>query len=773
MIEPSDAKPLGDRLAWFGLIVVALLSIARAMIEHDPFPWWTSDPFVFSPPIVGLTPRWALLLHIGILLASIVFLIGQQLRGIRLAMWDGVLLTVAFIVLGFHLLTDIERVLAGSGIGGVACVLLVASRAHTLPGAVRVLGSVTLGFALMLAAVGVHEVFVSHPQTMLMFERGKGSFLAARGWSDGSFEAMAYERRLRNPEPIAWFGLTNVFASFMAASAAAVLTLALILWNDRRVLATLLILGTLVLTAMLVLSGSKGGYAVLAIGVGLGMTAVVQPRLRLDGRVVLALCGLVILGLVARGVAGESLGERSLLFRWQYLVGGLRVWLEDPLLGSGPGMFQQRYALLKPALSPEDVASPHSIMLYWLATLGVGGFALIAVLLRAVVRLNPRPIGGKHDPHADSVPAEQSLEKEIKASLMLVVLPTLLALHMQRGVLSMQEMLPVLIGGVLWGGLSVAIIRWGSSDRALRPALFVAAGVLMVHAMLEVTGSLIVSAPLWALMIGLGCGGRSVPGHGKHAGGYLAMLAVLGMGGVLISRWPAINAWERALHGAADEARAIAQVHTALNGLEFSTDPEGDARAIAALLGGIAGRPVEATLDSIISTLTEVEADARARSTDRLRVALDKRPSHTPTRIALSQQLLWLASVARGEGRLERSIERWDRATTLFEGIETDASGHRWAGNIWSGRVSAVPESGSHRAWLERAQWHWERALGLAPHDPRTALRLMDVALDLGDEAVAREWALRAIRLHEQARLDPLRGLSESQLALARSVAAR
>lgn len=770
MVEPTATKPLGERLAWGGLIAVALLSIARAMIEHDPFPWWTSDPFVFSPPIVGLTPRWALLLHSGLVLASVVFLLGQHLRGIGLSIWDGGLLTIAFGVLGYHLLIDIERVLSGSGIGAVACVLLVASRAHTLPGAVRVIGSVTLGFALMLAAVGVHEVFVSHPQTMRMFEQGKASFLAARGWSDGSFEAMAYERRLRNPEPIAWFGLTNVYASFAAASAAGFLTLAFVLWRSKRLIATLLVLGAIVLASMLVLSGSKGGYAVLAIGIGLGGLCAVRPRLVPGGRAVLGLCGLVVLGLVARGVLGETIGERSLFFRWQYLVGGMRIWLHDPLFGCGPGMFQKQYALFKPALSPEDVASPHSVMLYWVATMGLGGIAMAGVLLRSVLSLGRNGLNADHE---SSLAPERSLDREqgTKLALLLVALPTLLALHMQSGVLTVQEMLPVLIGGVLWGALSVAIFRCNSAGSAIEIALFVSAGVLMVHAMLEVTGSLIVSAPLWALMIGLASGSGSMTTERDRWGGPLGFLAMLGLGAVMLSRWPTINSWERSLHGAARDATALAQVHGSLNGLEFSTDPDGDARAIASQLSELTGRPVEATLDSIIPTLTRVETAARVQSTERLRAALDDRPTHTPTRIALSQQLLWLASVLQGESRLVERAERWDQATSLFEGIRTDASGHRWAGNIWSARVSAFPESGSHRDWLERARWHWTQALGLAPHDPRTAIRLMDAARELGDEQGAKDWAAAAIRLHDQARLDPLRGLSDAQLARARSVA--
>ncbi|MCR9077237.1 MAG: hypothetical protein NXI07_14460, partial [bacterium] len=66
---------------WVGLIVTLMLCLTRAMIEHDPFPWWSSDPFVFAPPLTGLTPRWALLLNVGILLSSALTVVGHYMRG--------------------------------------------------------------------------------------------------------------------------------------------------------------------------------------------------------------------------------------------------------------------------------------------------------------------------------------------------------------------------------------------------------------------------------------------------------------------------------------------------------------------------------------------------------------------------------------------------------------------------------------------------------------------------------------------------------------------
>jgi hypothetical protein len=159
------------------------------------------------------------------------------------------------------------------------------------------------------------------------------------------------------------------------------------------------------------------------------------------------------------------------------------------------------------------------------------------------------------------------------------------------------------------------------------------------------------------------------------------------------------------------------------------------------------------------------------RSIDLLGQALQARPAHTPTRVALSQQMLWIASVARSSGQDQMVNTMWDDAYGLFADDNLlDAGGRRWAGNILWGRAMAFHDAPDRRRWLELAMTHWIRALELAPHDPQTALRLMEASIELGDESLARVWAQRALELHEMTRLDPLRGLRETDQMLARRI---
>lgn len=773
MSDSPQPISIGDRLAWAGLVMVAMLCLARAMIEHDPFPWWQSDPFVFSPPIIGLTPRWALLLNIGLVLGSCISLFGHALRGRGIPLIWGLVLTAALGVLGYHALVDLERLLESSTLAAVASVFASVGLCHTLPGARRVLGAVVVGFALLLVCVGIFEVYVSHPQTLKAYEQGRDSFLAARGWSPESYEALSYERRLRNPEPVAWFGLTNVFSSFMAAGAAGCFAIAMNASKTQRVVRAILLLGAIACVFGLVMSGSKGGYGVLLIGLVLALLPAFGKSGLLNGRVIVLFCLCVVAALILRGVLGERLGERSLLFRWQYLFGSLSIWLHHPIVGSGPGLFQQQYALLKPDLSPEDVASAHNFALDWLAMLGLGGIALLAFVLRMILSMRPVEQDSLSEcpeptPNTTQITSLHPPQWHCKLALLVVVLPTLLALRMQSPVLNLAGMMTALIGAGLWSGMAMMLIRTKIQATAMTAGLFVVAAVLVVHGMLEVTGTLITAAPLWALMIAIPTRTGSAPPRYRRA---IPIVPLLGLVVILSLRWVPLNRWERSLHSAAANAQAIASINTTLNALETSPDPSRELREAQSMILDLTARPVSASLDSIIPELNRAEVEARQAAIERLGRALSERPSHTATRIALSQQMLWIASVAQSSGREDLATQLWDQATGLFETTPLDASGERWAGSIWAGRASSMPQSPERGRWLGRAQAHWQRALELAPHSPQTALLLMENAVELELPMIASEWAARAIELHEQTRLDPLRGLAPADLARARAIA--
>ena len=108
----------------------------------------------------------------------------------------------------------------------------------------------------------------------------------------------------------------------------------------------------------------------------------------------------VFAAILARGllVPESWLGERSLLFRWHYLVGAARITGEQALTGVGPDGFQGAYMMARLPRSPEEVTSAHSMFVDWISMLGVSGLAwaaLVGILLwRAGRHMNPADAAG-------------------------------------------------------------------------------------------------------------------------------------------------------------------------------------------------------------------------------------------------------------------------------------------------------------------------------------------------------------------------------------------
>src|SRR5690606_17747939 len=122
-------------------------------------------------------------------------------------------------------------------------------------------------------------------RTLANYEQNREQILAAQGWTAGSPMALGYERRLKQSDPSAWFGLSNVYASFMAAGVAA-LVATLVAAIRRRaarpwVMATLGALLAATLGA-LTLTYSKGGIGALALGLAT-FTALLWTQSRAAG----------------------------------------------------------------------------------------------------------------------------------------------------------------------------------------------------------------------------------------------------------------------------------------------------------------------------------------------------------------------------------------------------------------------------------------------------------------------------------------------------------
>ena len=152
------------------------------------------------------------------------------------------------------------------------------------------------------------------------------------------------------------------------------------------------------------------------------------------------------------------------------------------------------------------------------------------------------------------------------------------------------------------------------------------------------------------------------------------------------------------------------------------------------------------------------------------------RPEHLATRIALTEQLMWLGMDTIQSFDDQKNAEQmWQLAFDAAD-FPPDESGHspgehRWAGTVLMARAGRVDAGLRAEGFRVRAIEHWVKAIGQTPHDPDLALMIMDGYLQLGDRDAARVWAGRAIEINERMHLDPLRQFDPQTLGRVRAVA--
>lgn len=729
--------------AWTGLTVVLAGAFGRAVCAAEPFPWWEADAFAFAPPITGLTPVWALGFNLLIMLGAAVVLACTGGGPGRLGRW---LLVAGLAVIGWHAVTDMETVAHGSDLAAGMGALVAAWAGSTLPGARRVMLGVALGFGVMLAAVGAQQMYIEHPRTVDSFERTSEAFYAARGWDPNGPEAAMYEERLSHAEPTAWFGLTNVLATFAGASTVGLIALALASGGSRvRLLA--FIAAATAAAWTLITTGSKGGIGAAALA-GLVVGLFWARKRAWIGRAVLAASVGVVLAVVGRGVVGERIGELSLLFRSQYLQGTVSVWAEHPVVGVGPGQFQDAYTRLKPERAPEEVTSPHSVGFDWIGLLGLGGLAWIGVLA-----------AGWTGRFQEEPPNAQEPDPRVLArvGIGIVGFCVLLTALIGRAATAPEAALALVIGGLGWAVTAGLVAAWPGSARA--GAIGVGA-VAMVHAQLEVTPVWMVSAPAWGVLVGLGLGALDPVAVQRDRWRWIGPAGLVVLIVVLATRVPALLTWERSLFRAAEWPRRISETRLELS-VAADADDRVRAQALADRVGAWTGFRVPADPRAVEVALEGVALRAQEDAAANLRLAVQARPTHTGTRSALGRVLTTIAMRDRERAR-PNALNAWHEAVEIGrDGIRvrpSDPAAWSWLGGVLE--QGAVLEPARAEYWLGQAAEVWIEADPLTPHAPSSAARIAETLAQLGRSQEAADWAVRAIARDDALEIYPRRRVS-------------
>ena len=252
----------------------------------------------------------------------------------------------------------------------------------------RAVAAVMVGLAVALAGYGLYQYAYEMPNTRAQYQADPDRAMRDAGlwYPPGSPERGLFESRLANKEPMATFALTNSLAAFLAPW---LVMLAGVGFgcgrNRKRLLAVVVCL--IPIAVCLLLTKSRSGYIAAGVGLVLAWLLCRERKVRIGWKWPAAIVALAaVLGAAAVTVGGLdrellSRASKSFGYRLQYWQSSLLLIADHPIVGCGPGNFQNAYTQYKLPEASEEVADPHNFLLEIWATAGTPAMlAFLAVL---------------------------------------------------------------------------------------------------------------------------------------------------------------------------------------------------------------------------------------------------------------------------------------------------------------------------------------------------------------------------------------------------------
>ncbi|MCH9057178.1 MAG: O-antigen ligase family protein, partial [Planctomycetes bacterium] len=636
---------------------------------------------------------------------------------------------------------------------------------------------------------GTLQVYREQADTLASFDQTRDSFFASKGWEPDSAMARSYERRLSQPEATGWFGLANVYATLMAAA-----TVALVGWmllgiraageHDSEVTggwAGLLVAGAASAAWGLYLSGSRAGYLALAVAAATlagvawlarrarrarrtrrAPRASESPFARLAGLLPIAL-GAGVVGIIAvQPILADHAFDLSLRFRGFYMWGAAGVFVEHALLGVGPGGFQDAYMLAKPALAPENVASPHSIVFDLLATLGIGGLAWAAMWIVFALGVGRR----LSRPSSDKSCTTQWRERRVDflCVLALTAIPTLADAWFEAAATTPDRVIARFVGLAGWFGVAAASVALMRRNPAWIACAAAGAVAMIVHAQMDVA-PVTPGAVGWILVLmGAIAASDTKGGERGRVGGVFAGLLAAGVAAfIAVTAWSPTAVFERRLTDAANELEPLTSIQTRIDALRAGL-PAVRGDSIERLwedLGRMLGIPTPRTPEEIMQAHDMLFLRTTSNALGPLGEAGRIYPANVRIAAARARLRLLRAGVlfrAGSDGDTDLAAGLW--AVESCAALRP-SSAAAWAAVAVTTQRAYQIDPQQHRARMDQAIAALERAAALDPHGVRIPVRLHDAYEEIGDMESAKAWAVRALDLNRQLALDPVIQLSD------------
>ena len=721
---------------------------ARALVMWIPLPVFDIDPALDASPFAGAGPALGCALD-GVALLCAVALIGRAYRcggrpALRAAMPVLVLSLPLAAVGGWWGIADGEQLwrasswLAGT-VSVAALIALARADGRTARASAAAAVAALCGTLAILAVRGASQVLSEHPATVAHYDAHRESVLASQGWSVGSPQALAYERRLRQREATGWFGFSNVYASLAASGAVLLAGIALARAGARR--AVVPGAAALALVTLVLVSGSKGGIVAIALGFGVAALATMLsgrsaaiPLMR--GALIAApLCALALPWLRWHA-GGLEWSERSLLVRAGYLHSAWEAVCASPLVGWGPAGFQLADLSFRPSWSVEEVSSAHAAIADWCAALGApAGLALVAAMMVIAWRV-PTSLAARPQSQGDVTLAED-VRHAARTAMAGIGVAWALGVGCELPALdpATLSVRALSLAAALWTAQQAARAASEGRQGTLGACAVGASAALMAHGQIDMAFWLPSSAPLAWLLLGA-CAALGAS-RGATDEPSLDSFSRAGHAGPAPMPWP---------------ARGVRAVVTSA-GL-----------ALLAAAGALARQDFVMVRAAEDVSTAGGDAQSRTRAAQELLHAWTIEPARSPVAVAAANQAIAAMRALRADAPRDDA----DRVRAVVHDAHEAAGA---AAELNASAFAAAQARARLAVAAARRQWMgWagalescEAAVSIDPRSVGSWMTLAEAREGAGDRRGAADAIRRALEADESYSLDPIRQMGDSR----------
>lgn len=763
-----------------GFVVTLATSLLMCLIGIRCFVASTFDPSFDVDPLVdpqswfGIGPGIASLLSVSSLVLSSIILLEARVSGRGIDRLLLLLASIPLIPILLHGTLSAGDMARGLEWFSAAIAAVAIAHAVRAPGLRALVLPTLLGILAVICAHGLVQIYLEHPMTVKFFSMNSDEVFASFGWAADSEQARLYTRRLLQPEATGWFGLANIVSGLLAFGTVMILSSVVRvrgLSSGLRAFMLLIVCGAF--GWVLLMNGSKGALGALVIGLGLTSLSLFTSR-RSDRPIFSGMGWLAFFGVVVpagaillRGaMLGEASlgGERSLLFRWHYVQGALRIFASEPYFGIGPDGFQSAMLSLKNAFNPEQPASAHNVILDWFSTLGLfafGWFFLLALLVTRVGRVC----------HLGTEQASRAWIPFVAA------LCAAFWISLSFSALGADPLLWILNGLGLFFGVFVLLgahlVFARLSDSAARWCFAGSAGTLLAISMLDMGFFNVGSVGFcWAAFAAMSTASSNRPRVTDHLMAATPLLYAVAF--FFLAVVPLVQ-MDRRMETIAARMQPYALLRNEFQFKPLLLTPRSRLEAMTLVLDASSGfiDPESLSLEeleslapgsndphAIASDLVRRRAPGvRREAIDSLVAAWDSEPEDLRPAWASIDQLRLLASEVKGALGRAALLEAITRSESLLDGPD-------------GVRAAIVTAWTSQQLALLSEDFDWSlvagdfsRAIKVSPFDPDLHLGLADAAREMGDVELETTALDAALLNDERRRLDPLVQFSSARRA--------